>query len=97
MFPSLVKFNVGCSDASASSRMKIKGKVNSRRKIEKVPKQDDFSRNMQSNDVFVLPTSVSLNNSMFSSFNAQCWDALDTKSGLESKAEKFHPFSPDDA
>ena len=97
MFPSLVNSNVGCSDTSASSRMKIKGKVNSRRKIEKVPKQDEFSRSMPSNDVFVLPTSVSLNNAMFSSFNAQCWNALNTKSGLESKAEKFHPFSPDDA
>ena len=65
MFPSLVNSNVGCSDTSASSRMKIKGKVNSRRKIEKVPNLDDFSRNKQSNDVFVLPTSVSLNNAMF--------------------------------
>ena len=97
MFPSLVNSNVGCSDTSASSRVKIKGKVSSRCKIEKVPKQDEFSRNKQSNDVFVLPTSVSLNNAMFSSFNAQCWNALNTKSGLESKAEKFHPFSPDDA
>ena len=97
MFSSLVNSNVGCSDTSASSRMKIKGKVNSRRKIEKLPNLDDFSRNKQSNDVFVLPTSVSLNSAMFSSFNAQCWNTLDTKTGLESKVEKFHPFSPDDA